>query len=195
MIKVKKSSKHKGPRLIGGARRPSTTTTKRVSLNKESPSLLNREKVKTSMRNCNRKETTTGEVCMITQKSKKRLVSRVSQQKSLEDHWQKSSRISKTDDYNTVICAEIDSEVEDNKDKMKNSIRYSRRMPLFPPVSNSHVQAQAKVLRQSQSSPQARESIAKVRTSVVARQQSVERKNLLHPTKLSVVSLKLPNIS
>ena len=82
------------------------------------------------------------------------------------------------------------------------SIRYSRRMPLFPPVS-SHVVplAPPTTPRQSTSSGTS-ESGSRASTHVhgmkVMRQSSVERKSvakMVKPYKVSVVSLKLPSIT
>ena len=86
----------------------------------------------------------------------------------------------------------------------KKSIRYSRRMPLFPPVSYTHgyKQEQAenlKMTRPSHRNSQVKEESGR-RKTIVRTKQSVERKKTSHDfdsrsVKLSVVSIKLPSIA
>lgn len=85
----------------------------------------------------------------------------------------------------------------------RKMIRYSRRTPLFPPVS-SHVAASPTVHRQSQTSQvPTREGEGRASAQgpggakKTIRQLSTEHKRVVqgqHPYKVSVVSLKLPNI-
>jgi hypothetical protein len=80
------------------------------------------------------------------------------------------------------------------------SIRYSRRMPVFPSVSSSHANAQPVTSNQCRVSlvGEGGGKEAKLTVPLIlnfARQSTlVEGKSLLVPPKLSVVSLKLPNI-
>jgi hypothetical protein len=76
------------------------------------------------------------------------------------------------------------------------SIRYSRRMPVFPPVSSSHANAQPVTSNQCRISLVGEGGGKKARfTGPIARQSTlVEGKCLLIPPRLSVVSLKLPKL-
>jgi transcriptional regulator of acetoin/glycerol metabolism len=74
------------------------------------------------------------------------------------------------------------------------SIRYSRRMPVFPPVSSSHANAQPVTSNQCRVSLVGEGGGKRAKFIRPAARQSVEGKNLLIPPKLSIVSLKLPNI-
>jgi hypothetical protein len=76
------------------------------------------------------------------------------------------------------------------------SIRYSRRMPVFPLVSSSHANAQPVTSNQCRVSLVGEGGGKKARfTRPIARQStSVEGKCLLNTPKLSVVSLKLPKL-
>jgi hypothetical protein len=76
------------------------------------------------------------------------------------------------------------------------SIRYSRRMPVFPPVPSSHVNAQPVTSNQCRVSLVGEGGGKKARfIGPVARQStSVEGKSLLVHPKLLIASLKLPNI-
>ena len=78
------------------------------------------------------------------------------------------------------------------------SIRYSRRMPVFPPVSSSHANAQPVTANQCRVSLVGEGGEKKARFTGpinIARQTAlVEGKRLLVPPKLSVVSLKLPKL-
>ena len=73
----------------------------------------------------------------------------------------------------------------------KTSFRHSRRFPLFPPVSIPLAYQQH--VRQSRSG-QVGEGRMRIGINIRTR-QSGEEKNMLCPMKLSVVSLKLPNIA
>lgn len=76
-------------------------------------------------------------------------------------------------------------------------IRYSRRMPVFPPVSSSHANAQPVTSNQCRVSlvGEGGEKKARFTGPIIARQSTlVEGKRLLVPPKLSVVSLKLPKL-
>ena len=76
-------------------------------------------------------------------------------------------------------------------------IRYSRRMPVFPPVSSSHANAQSVTANQCRVSlvGEGGEKKAMFTGPIIARQLTlVEGKRLLVPPKLSVVSLKLPKV-
>ena len=75
------------------------------------------------------------------------------------------------------------------------SIRYSRRMPVFPPVSSSHANARPVTSNQCRISLVGEGGSRKARFTRPIASQSVERKCLLNSPKLSVVSLKLPNIT
>jgi hypothetical protein len=79
--------------------------------------------------------------------------------------------------------------------KESTSIRYSRRMSMFPPVSSSHANAQPVTSNQCRVSLVGEGGGKKAKfTGPAARQSTlVEGKCLLVPPKLSVVSLKLPN--
>ena len=74
------------------------------------------------------------------------------------------------------------------------SIRYSRRMPIFPPVSSSHVNAQPVTSNQCRISLVGEGGEKKAKFTRPTARQLVEGVSLLVPPKLSVVSLKLPNI-
>ena len=74
------------------------------------------------------------------------------------------------------------------------SMRYSRRMPVFPPVSSSHVNTQPVTLNQYRVSLVREGRGKKAMFTRPTAKQSVERKCLLNSQKLSLVSLKLPNI-
>ena len=74
------------------------------------------------------------------------------------------------------------------------SIRYSRRMPAFPPVSSSHANAQPVTSDQWRISLVGEGGEKKARFTGPTARQSVEGKCLLVPPKLSVVSLKLPKL-
>ena len=78
--------------------------------------------------------------------------------------------------------------------KERKPIRYSRRMPVFPPVSSSHVNAQPVTSNQCRVSLVGEGEGRRARFTRPAARQLIERKCLLVPPKLSVVSLKLPNI-
>ena len=71
-------------------------------------------------------------------------------------------------------------------------IRYSRRMPAFPPVSSSHANAQPVMSNQCRISLVGEGGEKKARFTRSTARQSVEGKCLLVPPKLS---LKLPNIN
>ena len=75
----------------------------------------------------------------------------------------------------------------------KKVIRYSRRMPIFPPVSSLHVFVQPVILNQSRIS-QGRES--RVRASAARLRQTPERKGMSHPPRKSLVLglTELPSI-
>ena len=76
-------------------------------------------------------------------------------------------------------------------------IRYSRRMPVFPPVSSSHANAQPVTSNQCRVSLVGEGGGKKARFTgpIIARQSTlVEGKRLVVPPKLSVVSLKLPKL-
>ena len=75
------------------------------------------------------------------------------------------------------------------------SLRYSRRMPAFPPVSSSHANSQPVTSNQCRTSLVGEGGGRKARFTRPTARQSVERKCLLIPPKLSVVPLKLPNIT
>ena len=72
------------------------------------------------------------------------------------------------------------------------SIRYSRRMPAFPPVSSIHANAQPVTSNQCRISLVGEGGEKKARFTRSTARQSVEGKCLLVPPKLS---LKLPNIN
>ena len=74
------------------------------------------------------------------------------------------------------------------------SIRYSRRMPVFPPVSSSHVNTQPVTSNQCRVSLVGEGGSKKPRFTRLTAGLSMERKCSLSPPKLSVISLKLPNI-
>ena len=74
------------------------------------------------------------------------------------------------------------------------STRYSRRMPVFLPVSSSHANAQPVTSNQCRISLVGDGRGQKARFTRPTERQSVEGKFLLNSPKLSVVSLKLPNI-
>ena len=92
--------------------------------------------------------------------------------------------LSKTDPLNSNLKCHEESK----------SIRYSRRMPMFPPVSSSHVNTQPVTSNQCRVSLVGEGEGRKARFTRPTARQSMERKCLLVPPKLSVVSLKLPNI-
>ena len=92
--------------------------------------------------------------------------------------------LSKTDPHNSNLqCCEENT-----------STRYSRRMPVFPPVSSSHADAQPVTSNQCRISLVGDGGGRKATFIRPTARQSVEGKCLLNPPKLSVVSLKLPNI-
>lgn len=78
-------------------------------------------------------------------------------------------------------------------------IRYSRRMPLFPPVSSYVVPLAPPTTPRQSTSSGTSESGSRASTHVhVMRQSSVEQKSVAQmakPYKVSVVSLKLPSIT
>lgn len=73
-------------------------------------------------------------------------------------------------------------------------IRHPRRMPVFPPVSSSHANAQPVTSNECRVSLVGEGGGKKARFTRPTARQSVEGKCLLVPSKLSVVSLKLPDI-
>lgn len=86
-----------------------------------------------------------------------------------------------------------------HREEGNTQIRYSRRMPLFPPVSSSHMSAQPVTSNQCRISLVGESGGKKAmftQPNASLRQSSVEpvREYLLDVPKLSVVSLKLPNI-
>ena len=70
-------------------------------------------------------------------------------------------------------------------------IRYSRRMPIFPSVSSSHVYAQPATLNQPRNI-QVREGRTKANDTSL--RHSVKLKGLTHSPRISLVLLKLPSI-
>ena len=74
------------------------------------------------------------------------------------------------------------------------SIRYSRRMPVFPPVSSSHANAQPVTSNECRVSLVGEGDVRKARFTRPTVRQSMEKKCFLSPPDLSIVSVKLPNI-
>ena len=195
VTKTKKSSKHKGPKLTGVEKclsKSSSLKRTSVTASSERKQLLSRERCKISV--IDRDKTHEAKAVETTPKTYKHSkTSRLSRQQSLTNNkWHASNQLSR--DANFI---ENDSDFDENSDEMNKSIRYSRRMPLFPPVSSSHAQARSEIIRQSKTSQssQAGETSGN-RTSVVGHQATAVRKSVvINPLKLSVVSLKLPTIS
>lgn len=176
----KRSSKCKVAKFTSGQEVQITSnSSKRPPVNAHVP---NRDRAKVSMKKCNSQLLTRNEVEPGPFNSKQERTSQISVCKiSPQNKWQLSTETS------CSLKEKGDGEYDEMK---KISIRHSRRLPLFPPVSNPL--AYELDMRQSRS---AQAGEGGMETSAIRTRHSGEEKCLLCPMKLSVVSLKLPNIA